>query len=231
MWQAARLRERAASEIVGEKFPIARRLIGRGIRALRHRSWQILFRRPTENVFASKQGTTSRRDYRVLWAGSYGLGAYERQSRFGTKPLVANPTVDEVRAALQVVSPESVLEIGCGWGRLMEELEGDFKVEGCDVSAEMLARCKPGLRVFQHDIAVENLDFLRKNRERWDVLFTRGVMLYLTEPVHVAYAMNNMLMLAKKKILIWEWPEVCDFMKRFSDSSKFEYHPIEHRDE
>ncbi len=47
----------------------------------------------------------------------------------------------------------------------------------------------------------------------------------------ISMDMNNMLLLASKKILVWEWPEVCSRMKEFSNNQKFEYHPIEHRSE
>jgi hypothetical protein len=162
---------------------------------------------------------------------AYRMRAYERQRKGGTQPLTSNPTVDELRSALNVHQPKSVLEVGCGWGRLLEELSRDFDIQGCDVSMDMLKLCSPQLNVFHIDLAVENQPFLRENAARWDVLFTRGVMLYLREDIQMAYAMNNMLMLASKKILIWEWPEVCERMKTFSNSSQFEYHPIEHSSE
>jgi Methyltransferase domain len=176
------------------------------------------------------------RDYVRDWVSpagqAYRLGVYERQRVGGTKPLVANPTIEEVRAALRRHGARSVLEVGCGWGRLMEELSGEFDIEGCDVSADMIARCSKGLRVFVHDIAVENLPFGRAHTRRWDVSFTRGVMLYFMEaPVQMAYAINNMLMLTARKIVVWEWPEVCARMREFSGSSMLEYHPIEHRSE
>jgi|GEM_PF-842595 len=189
--------------------------------------------RPTSS---QRSGTSPERDYVRTWVESEGLTyrmrTYERQRKGGSKPLVSNPTVDEVRSALRAYQPKSVLEVGCGWGRLLEELAHDFNIEGCDVSVDMLKLCPTQLKVFHADFAIENQSFLRENAARWEVIFTRGVMLYLMEaPVQVAYAMNNMLMLASKKILIWEWPEVCELMRRFSDSSKFEYHPIEHRSE
>jgi hypothetical protein len=176
------------------------------------------------------------RDYRRIWidpAGhEYRLKAYERQREGGEKPLVENPTFDEVRAALRVHRPSTVLEVGCGWGRLIDALKDEFSVEGCDVSPDMLKLCPPGVRTFEHDIAVEDYSYLRANTYRWDVLFTRGVMMYFMDvPLQMAYAMNNMMMLAKDKIIIWEWPEVCAWMQQFSSSPKFEYHPLEHRSE
>ena len=53
----------------------------------------------------------------------------------------------------------------------------------------------------------------------------------MESPEQMAYTMNNMLMLASKKIIIWEWPEVCEKMKTFSNSDKFIYNPILHKNE
>lgn len=179
---------------------------------------------------------TVERDYRRDWVNpegaAYRMGVYERQRKGGEKPLVENPSADDVRSALKAHGARSVLEVGCGWGRLLEEISPEFEAEGCDVSDDMLRLCAKGLKTFHHDITVENIPFLRANAGRWDAIFTRGVMLYFMEfPVQMAYAMNNMMMLSAKKILIWEWPEVCDRMRDFSDSPKFEYHPLERRSE
>ena len=192
----------------------------------------------TKSVNAPSKATLER-DYVRDWVDSrghdYRLGVFERQRKGGLKPLVSNPTVAEIRQALEACSlsmKDSILEVGCGWGRLLEELHSDFDISGCDVSDDMLGLADPRLKTFKLDIATENIPFMRANEQRWDVLFTRGVMLYFMEvPVQMAYAMNNMLMLAAKRIIIWEWPEVCAKMRQFSSSPKFEYRPIEHRSE
>ena len=192
----------------------------------------------TKSVNAPSKATLER-DYVRDWVDSrgrdYRLGVFERQRKGGHKPLVSNPTVAEIRQVLAACSPGmkgSILEVGCGWGRLLEELHSDFDISGCDVSDDMLGLADPRLKTFKLDIATENIPFMRANEQRWDVLFTRGVMLYFMEvPVQMAYAMNNMLMLAAKRIIIWEWPEVCAKMRQFSSSPKFEYRPIEHRSE
>jgi trans-aconitate methyltransferase len=190
----------------------------------------------TESVNTPSKPGTLDRDYIRTWVDSQGrdyrFGVFEKQRKGGLKPLVANPTVAEIRQALAVYNPGAILEVGCGWGRLLEELHCDFDIAGCDVSDDMLALADPRLKTFKLDIATENIPFMRANAQRWDVLFTRGVMMYLMDvPVHIAYAINNMLMLAAKKIIIWEWPEVCEKMRQFSSSPKFEYRPIEHRSE
>ena len=189
-----------------------------------------------QRSLSSTSQSTPPRDYKKNWVEpqgrAYRMKVYERQREGGEQPLTSNPTVQEIQVALRVHTPQSILEVGCGWGRLLEKLQGEFEIEGCDVSDEMLRLCPPGLHVFNYDIAVENTAFLRKSLYDWDVLLTRGLMLYLIDlPVQTAYAMNNMLALARKKILVWEWPEVCSRMQQFSTSDKFEYHPIEHRSE
>jgi len=189
-----------------------------------------------ESVNTLSEPSTLERDYVRDWVDSrgrdYRLGVFERQRKGGLKPLVSNPAVAEIRQALTACNPGSILEVGCGWGRLLEELHCDFDIAGCDVSDDMLGLADPRLKTFKLDIATENIPFMRAKEQRWDVLFTRGVMLYFMEvPVQMAYAMNNMLMLAARRIIIWEWPEVCEKMRQFSSSPKFEYRPIEHRSE
>lgn len=176
------------------------------------------------------------RDYRRQWINPEGKPyrdrTFERQSKYGEKPLTSNPTIDEIRQALRSNNAKTVLEIGCGWGRLMEDLTGEFDIMGCDVARDNLERCPSHLKTFFYDIAVEDPLFVNGHLWKWDVLFTRGVMLYLFDhPLQATFAMNNMLMLASKKIIIWEWPEVCDQMKLFSNNVKFEYHPIRHQEE
>src|SRR5262249_21495800 len=116
--------------------------------------------------------------------------------------------------------------------RLLEQLETAFTIDGCDVSQEMLARCDPRLKVFQADLASDASDIFRRNVDRWDVTFTRGVMMYLVDrPQHLAQAIDNLLLISRKAVLMWEWPEVCAKIREVSANPKFEFHPIEHKDE
>src|SRR5258707_15393363 len=95
------------------------------------------------------------RDYLRDWVNPEGLAyriqVYERQRKGGTQPLIENPTANEVRNALRAYQPRSVLEVGCGWGRLLEDLDGEFNVEGCDVSPDMLKLCSTNLKTFHLD--------------------------------------------------------------------------------
>jgi hypothetical protein len=175
-------------------------------------------------------------DYRRAWISeegrSYRLTVYERQRKGGKNPLTSNTTIEEIKQVLKRHEPTSVLEVGCGWGRVLEELCDEYNIYGCDVSDDLLRLCGHRIKVFKYDIATQDFGLPRSYIGKWEVLFTRGVMLYLMKmPIHMAYAMNNMLLLAKKKILIWEWPEVCSRMKEISNNQRFEYYPIEHRSE
>lgn len=184
---------------------------------------------PSDDGGAKTPPPVSRYSYLDVWVKpegrEYRRQFYERQRGEDESPHARRPEAEEVVAALSRHEPRSVLEVGCGWGRLLEVLRGHFEAEGCDVSPEMLEKCAPGLKVFRFDIAVENYGFLTDNCGRWDVVFTREVLAYLTHPVLLTYAMNNMMMLAARKVLVWERPEVCEQMKLISGSSKFEYHP------
>jgi hypothetical protein len=120
------------------------------------------------------------------------------------------------------------LEVGCRHGQVLIELSSEFNIEGCDISSKVLRLCPPEARVFEYDITQATATFENDNLYRWDIIFMRGVMQNLLEtPLQTAYAMNNMLMLARKKIIIWDWPEVCLWLKQFSDSPKFEYHTFD----
>ena len=206
-----------------------RKLLSRFRRSASHAAWSV----PAPLLRMALPAPD--RDYRHCWVDLAGVEyrrrCFERQSAQGTRPLIGNPSLDEVRNALRSSKARSVLEVGCGWGRLLGALTPEFEVAGCDVSDDMLRLCPPELKAFRHDIAIENLAFNREHHGRWHCLFTRGVMLYLMQPEQTAYAMNNMLMLASGDIHIWEWPEICQHMQLFSTSSRFIYHPIEHRDE
>ena len=176
------------------------------------------------------------RDYQRTWvdpAGkAYRMAVYERQHANGTKPLHSNPQPEEIAAILRREGVRRVLEIGCGWGRLATALASEFDVSGCDVSDDMLRLCPPELRAFHLDVAVENADFVRTNTGAWDALFTRGVMLYIvSDPTRLACALRTMLTLARGNVHCWEWPEVCDQLRRACTDPRLVLHPMAHLNE
>ena len=162
----------------------------------------------------------------------YRKKTYELPTAGGSEMLVNNPSIDEVRAALRANHASTVLEVGCGWGGVISQLADEFEVAGCDVSRDMLSLCPRDLAVHPCDITQHCDGFVMQNIMKWDVVFTRRVMLQITEhPLRMCYAMNSLMLMANKRIIIWERPEVCERMRHFSSSFKFEYHHIEHRSE
>jgi 2-polyprenyl-3-methyl-5-hydroxy-6-metoxy-1,4-benzoquinol methylase len=173
------------------------------------------------------------RDYYRDWiseeGGKYRLGVYDRQKKDGWKPLLTNPTIDEIREQFIKYNPVQILEVGCGWGRLMEPLSQYFDIEGCDVSPDMMERINPSLKAFYWDIIKESNPYGDK---KWDIVFTRGVILYFMEDKReMMAAMHSMVDTANKAVILWEWPEVIERVKKVFPSDKIVCIPILHLDE
>ena len=186
------------------------------------------------NPFKSNAGT---RDYKWAWVNpdgmAYRTSFYERQRQGGSKPLLDNPTASEVSTVLDKFEAKTVLEVGCGFGRLLEQLPPRFITAGCDISTDMLSKAPEHLHTFHLDIAYPSESFINSRAGSWDCIFTRGVMLYLTSNQEAcANALKNMKILAKRKVIFWEWPEVCDKLRALtSNDDFFDYQPITHKDE
>lgn len=151
---------------------------------------------------------------------------YARQKSGGEKPLVANPTVEEIRTIFDRYQPATVLELGCGWGRLLEALAPYYTVEGCDVADEYLANAPEGIPVFHYDVVTE------EPTGNWDIVFTRAVMQYfINDAAALTRAMQHMEQMAQKKVIVWEWPHVAAAMKKAYPSEKFEYQRMAYKDE
>ncbi len=125
----------------------------------------------------SKYAPSYKNSYSYYWSADsgkeYRKKTYLRQDKNGSMPLVANPTIVEIRKELDKYYPESVLEIGCGWGRLLSELDPFYHIDGCDISEEYLINCPPKIKVFKCDIVKQ------APAGYWDVVFTRAVIQYL----------------------------------------------------
>lgn len=166
--------------------------------------------------------------YEEIWVGpdgaDYRQGTYDRQNKDGSKPLLTNPSVAEVKFFLRVHQAKTVFEVGCGWGRLMEQLQDEFNVFGCDVSDDLIRLAHWQMKIIKMDIVKDAVDSLKP----FDIVLTRGVMCYLDD---MLLAMQNMAKLATHKVLIWEHLAVCAKMDALWNSDKFEYHPIKYADE
>ena len=182
------------------------------------------------------------RDYYQAWVSDAGKEYREdfyKRSRFsGTNPLRDNPTVAELCKSISAHNPKSILEIGCGYGRLLhpvtiffQELAG-VPVAGCDVSDDMISLCSNDLDVFHWDIYKKRLKEVRyeDGKTCFDVAYSRGVFMYFTKE-QLWTAMKHVSEIVDKAILIYEWEWVCTMMKRTFSQGNFEYHYIEQEDE
>lgn len=169
--------------------------------------------------------------YRSVWADDEGRAyreeVYARQSDGGTKPLTDNPTIAEVVAAISFYEAKEVLEVGCGWGRILAQIAPRFqRVVGCDIAQDLLDKVPEGLMAAPCDIGRPGAKLVLG---RFDVVFSRGVLHYLLDdPEAFECARHNMALMARRRVILWELPEVCD---RLASDSKFECRRIERRDE
>lgn len=126
----------------------------------------------------------------------------------------------------------SVLDVGCGWGRWLEQLYPEFNIWGCDVSADMLAQVPAHLkdRVFELDIAAESFD--HTTCSAYQVGICRGVLHYMLENDELfRRTVLNLRKLIRGSILVWELPEVCAKLAQLDLDQRFCLHPIERKSE
>jgi len=180
------------------------------------------------------------RDYEVAWispeGSEYRKDFYERQCASGTDPLLANPTVEELVAVLEKHNPQSIIEIGCGFGRLLEPIAKHFMgtaIAGCDVSKDMLDLCSEDLVTAEVDICKPGTEEILNTR--WDVAYCRGVFMYFDRH-QIRTAMQTISLMVTKKIIIYEWDVVChrmrDVLTQYIDGeSKWEYYSLTQEDE
>jgi 2-polyprenyl-3-methyl-5-hydroxy-6-metoxy-1,4-benzoquinol methylase len=160
---------------------------------------------------------------------------FAQQWRGGEHPLLVYPSPKELFSQLDKYNPRSVLEFGCGWGRMMEWLVDRYgnsiEIQGCDVCDELLVAAQfsgYGLDVFKLDIVKKSL-----NRQ-WDVLFCRGVFHYFTGQ-QMGNAIKNLLSMTNRRMLVWEFPHICGALsvtaKKFPDGGKIKIFPIPYKKE
>lgn len=180
-------------------------------------------------------------DYLKTWTTDAGRlyreRTFERQHAEGTLPLTCYPSEFELRAILRKHKIHKVLDVGCGWGRMMEYLpKPEFFVNGIDVSYDYveIARCK-GLGAFLFDIAAplphsQDAALHLLCSAEFEAAYTRGVMVYLMHNDDAFLrAVATINRLATKKVFFWEWPEVIARLKTVALGPKFEFFEIPHK--
>jgi SAM-dependent methyltransferase len=195
----------------------------------------LLARSPLRSLIRSRLPVHGK-GYAHYWENAAGAEyrkrTFDRQHAGGTKPLIENPTYEEIQSALDRHQPKNVLEVGCGWGRILEELSATYDIEGCDLSEDLLAKARKDLKTFKLDIVSPPSGWVESHQDHWDVVFCRAVMMYFYEqPEDMRRAMATAESIAKTKVIVWEWPHIIERMKKTNPSKKFEYHPLSFREE
>jgi SAM-dependent methyltransferase len=120
-----------------------------------------------------------------------------------------NPTVAQIRARLAAKMVEkyrspSVIDIGCGDGRLLESMTNCSSRVGVDRSDEMLnlarSRC-PDLVLRPCDLDKKDSITELYNLGKFDVMFMLGVVHYLVDPLDTLSALKPLLHNASSLVL------------------------------
>ena len=107
---------------------------------------------------------------------------------------------------MEELKPETVLEMGCGFGRnltfLMENLSYQPKLVGFDISESMIRKAKEVLddRVFLGCGDINSLPFRDRS---YDLVFTHAALMHVPEG-HINTAIRELQRVAKKYLVINE---------------------------
>lgn len=97
----------------------------------------------------------------------------------GEKKYRSRAMAKYIRVTTPVHSHPKVLEIGCMFGYLLQELQSEYKVKGIDIGDDAVHYCQQqGLDV--QDSSIE--DFLNSSSEKFDIIVISHVLEHLLEP-------------------------------------------------
>lgn len=125
-----------------------------------------------------------------------------------------HPHRDQLIKVLKGLKFESVLEVGCGAGKNLDKINKEFgvKVQGIDINEEAVKETLRHL-IYAKVGMVESIDL---PDESVDLLLTDACLLYVP-PEKIQTAVNEMLRVARKYIVLCEWD---------NDEDKFDGHWI-----
>lgn len=113
---------------------------------------------------------------------------------------------------LEAIKPQSLLEIGCGFGRNIQFLAANYhhpiKVTGCDISFSMLENARKYLRGIKFNnqkpilIQADILNLPFKNSS-FDLVLIHGVLMHI-QPKNIEQAVSGAVRVSKKFLIIVE---------------------------
>ena len=122
------------------------------------------------------------------WDDSWSVRNYEEMLRFELGSFSQRATVDKFIQACSIRDGGSVLDIGCGWGRIIIGMLNrlpNLQMHGIDVSQEAIER---GFDVVSRmtgkpvDMQVARAEFLPFDNELFDAVISTRVWQYITDP-------------------------------------------------
>ncbi len=108
----------------------------------------------------------------------------------GEKKYRARAMAEFIRKLTPSHSYPKVLEAGCMFGYLLQELKSEYKVRGIDIGRDAVTYCKEqGLNV--DDISIEN--FISGSLEKFDIIVISHVLEHLLHPDEVLLQLHKLL--------------------------------------
>jgi SAM-dependent methyltransferase len=188
----------------------------------------VLYHIPGMRAYAYRRLPRHRSGYKHYYVDDKNYIATLQRKTESVKSIPYHPSVNFLKERINAHGATTVLDAGCGYGRLLEQLAPYYQAEGCDVSKELVEQtAAKGLSAFQLDLVEASGEWQEAHKHRWEVSFCRAVfMFFIDHPEDTYRAMKTLDAITAKKVLIWDWEHVCDYMKKTYPSDKFEYHHI-----
>ncbi len=108
----------------------------------------------------------------------------------GEKKYRARAMAKYIRDLSPSATHRTVLEVGCMFGYLLQELKDEYKVKGIDIGEDAIRYCKEqGLDV--RDTSIEN--FISSSDEKFDLIVISHVLEHLVQPGQVLMQLRKHL--------------------------------------
>ncbi|HNQ61974.1 MAG TPA: class I SAM-dependent methyltransferase [Bacteroidia bacterium] len=149
----------------------------------------------------------------------------------GEKKFRARSMASYIRTNAPAKTHHSVLEVGCMFGYLLQELKSEYKVKGIDIGRNAVSYCRnKGLDV--DDISIEN--FISNSNQKFDIIVISHVLEHLLKPHEVLNDLHLHLNPGGKIFILvpnyksfsakvfgryWGWWQVPVHINHFNESS------------
>ena len=142
---------------------------------------------------------------RVGWIVKHSIGSREGYDQASASLPHRQHIINHV---LSLGPPESILEIGCGYGANLVNLSGHFPhalLAGIDVSAAAVAGARAFPELLGADLRVHDLDKpLPFDDNRFDVVISDAVLMFFTEK-RLLPVLDELLRVSKSGVILHEY--------------------------